>query len=700
MQLDEISALVDHGRFPEAVRELESLRDDVGTGDMTRLGNILYLLGLALVGTGSVEEALKAAEDCLILSKETNDPLKEVDALIIKSSALQTDQRMGRSTEHIATAERVLQSIGMQQSWWDRVLVKGVVTAKAGIDATTAGGSENTITISLSEYSQRDTMVSLLHGQAFLRRGELETAYELWQQSLRLAKEAEHTPSVLKLLAALAECHWDTGDRDKCMEYMEKYLEVAEQGGDKLIIAKGLEKYGRWLMQSGEIMDATEKLTRGLDIAEILDATPVKCAILDVMGWLHYGKGEIDTALELWQRYASMVEGNDVATTARDLLHFGMIEQARGNYDFALRHYGKCVELLNKTDHFDLLHQVFARLIPLTIEEGNLDDARHFIAEVDELRLKFPLKKAWDQAARLYDALVQRSSDRAAQKFGAGFKLEEIVAEDVTDHQITTIAMINLCDLLLLELKIFGNKKVLEGVKMLVARLVEFAKKQGSVTLSIEASMLQADIALLELDATTALSILSEAQAAAEEKELGKWARMVSTKFDAALEQVQQWENLSLEDASFEERWAMAEIDQALERMRLLKAEDAPSLPQEDPVMLLLLHESGLSLFSKPFRDSLLDDQLIGGMITAIVGFSKEAFSTSGSLERIRHQDYTLLIKPSEPLLFCYVFRGQSYTAIEKLDTFMRKISMSDEVWHKLSASVSEMDDELESYLE
>ena len=101
-------------------------------------------------------------------------------------------------------------------------------------------------------------------------------------------------------------------------------------------------------------------------------------------------------------------------------------------------------------------------------------------------------------------------------------------------------------------------------------------------------------------------------------------------------------------------------------------------LPEEEPRMVLILDDSGVCLYSKNFtEDTPLHDQLIGGFLTSINAFMQEAFSLSGSIERIKNQDNTILLKNVGPYLFSYVFEGQSYSAIQKLDKFTENLQNS-----------------------
>ncbi|MCK5183084.1 MAG: hypothetical protein KAQ95_02175, partial [Candidatus Heimdallarchaeota archaeon] len=80
---------------------------------------------------------------------------------------------------------------------------------------------------------------------------------------------------------------------------------------------------------------------------------------------------------------------------------------------------------------------------------------------------------------------------------------------------------------------------------------------------------------------------------------------------------------------------------------------------------------------------------LLSGFISSINAFFKEVFDTSGSIERIKHQELTVLLKPVESVLFCYVFKGQSYSAIKKLEEFILMLQNKNViVWKALQKQI------------
>jgi len=103
--------------------------------------------------------------------------------------------------------------------------------------------------------------------------------------------------------------------------------------------------------------------------------------------------------------------------------------------------------------------------------------------------------------------------------------------------------------------------------------------------------------------------------------------------------------------------------------------------------MLLILKQTGQPIFNKNFLQSKFskDESLLSGFISSINAFFKEVFETSGSIERIKHQELTVLLKPVEAILFCYVFKGQSYSAIKKLEEFILLLQVErEDTWSAL----------------
>lgn len=124
----------------------------------------------------------------------------------------------------------------------------------------------------------------------------------------------------------------------------------------------------------------------------------------------------------------------------------------------------------------------------------------------------------------------------------------------------------------------------------------------------------------------------------------------------------------------------LAELENMVNKI-IRKRAEIPDITEESPFMFLMIAVSGMSIFSKIFVDQdLMDEQLIGGFITAINIVTQQAFSDQDAIEGIRHQEFTLLLKylGSTRILCVYVFKGQTYFAMQKLKTFIETVQYSE----------------------
>ncbi len=100
------------------------------------------------------------------------------------------------------------------------------------------------------------------------------------------------------------------------------------------------------------------------------------------------------------------------------------------------------------------------------------------------------------------------------------------------------------------------------------------------------------------------------------------------------------------------------------------------SITRPEPVILLVMAESCILLYSRPFSSGMTGEtELISGFLKTIHSFSKAAFGSD--LDRMRIGDYTIVVVAEEQLLMTYVCRGPSYGALQQLKTFKNIISKS-----------------------
>ncbi len=91
---------------------------------------------------------------------------------------------------------------------------------------------------------------------------------------------------------------------------------------------------------------------------------------------------------------------------------------------------------------------------------------------------------------------------------------------------------------------------------------------------------------------------------------------------------------------------------------------------------LYVLNKDGLCLYQYPFRESIADQDLLGGSLMAIQGLMKEMIQTDKSLKVIDHEDTKLIFKQSDHAVVVMIADDDLYIIHHKLEQLLREFEM------------------------
>ena len=196
-----------------------------------------------------------------------------------------------------------------------------------------------------------------------------------------------------------------------------------------------------------------------------------------------------------------------------------------------------------------------------------------------------------------------------------------------------------------------------------------------------ETYLLQAKLSILTFDIKKAQVLLTQAQRLAESHGLDLLAMKISNEHDNLLIQTKLWKGDA--EISLSERLELANLKEQMEYMSRKRILEVPEQKNEESVLFLILTEGGNPIYSHWFiKEKNLEDHLFGGFLSSINAFIKEIFSEG--LDRASFGKYTLLMKSISPFLICYIFKGPSYYAIQRVKLLNSKIKSNEEVWQTL----------------
>jgi len=288
--------------------------------------------------------------------------------------------------------------------------------------------------------------------------------------------------------------------------------------------------------------------------------------------------------------------------------------------------------------------------------------------------------KSIDLMYLLDKALVLKTSLRARDRGKAEEILMQLLESENLTHDVRYRTLINLCELLLIELRMTNDLSVLDELNQFLGQLLELAEKSHSYWILCETYLLQAKLALISLDLKEARRLLTQGQWIAERYGIKLLAIKISNEHDEFLKQLNMWENLKESSSSLKERMEFARLDEQMENMVRRRPLEISPLSNEEPVFLLIVSEGGKPIFSQSFEeDQSFEGYLFGGFFTAINSFISEKFSEG--LDRASFGEHTLLMNSISPFLMCYVYKGQSYSAQQRIRYFIEELQDDKDAW-------------------
>ncbi len=294
-------------------------------------------------------------------------------------------------------------------------------------------------------------------------------------------------------------------------------------------------------------------------------------------------------ALELCQkslvRFEEIDESDTYPYSVWPQLNLGIIYQAMGDFEAASENFKKCLTLSEESGTMFAAAYALYYLTTLAVDNDRFEEAKVYSQHLDTLNSQgsssnkirkvshWPIRVI-NSFSRITEALVLKTSPRLKDKVRAQEMLQQLVEEEPINFDITYSVILNLCELLLFELRASGETDVFQETKSLVQRLATQAQNQHLFPYVVNTLILQAKLAMVEGDLITAAQFLDQAQLTAKEKSLIRLSKKVSTEIIQLESQYDNWQRLIQSNAPIQARLEQAQLKDYLKNaLRLARLE-------------------------------------------------------------------------------------------------------------------------------
>ena len=623
-------------------------------------------------------EIIKKYEKQESLTKED-----QLSVLLTKGGLYLYKQRTRKALQIYEVAYQISQDLGLVPETIRALIGKAYVGFIGNLDKASnyiedAERKLNTIVEDPSTEKLRRDLLFIKSWTLFLK-SKMKDAVESARECLRLTEEVK-LGNKLDLAATYSLFGWIynfPGKRGKALDYAMKSLEYIKELNNPPYTAGNYNLIASIYLAEGDYDKALQYSKLCLSIEGISGRT--KLDTLINLGRIYYFKSEINRALKYTQQALALAEALNITDQLITLLFsMGYLYRVIGENDLAREHFERCITLSEKWGINRFIGIALSLLTITYIDEKAPEIADRYFSRLSELYNQQEATRGNYLSTKAY---ILKNSTRMRDRVEAQTIFKELIEIAQGDTLIWTLG--SLCDLLLEELSLYNDLKILDEIIPLISRSLEMAEKARNYSWLAETKLLQAKLALIQMKFEEGRQLMIEAQCIADLHGLNLLAWGISTEHDNLLEQKNVWETAKKDEVSISERIELASTDQVLERIQGKRTVETPEKVEEKSTVLLILAEGGTLIFSYPFSDEWrIDEDLFSSFLSAFSSFSTEFFSKG--LDRAKFGENMMLLESVGSFSFCYLFQGQTYLARKKLLEFTKKVQNSQTLWQDL----------------
>ncbi len=473
-------------------------------------------------------------------------------------------------------------------------------------------------------------------------------------------------------------------DADRGLEYLKYSLSLWDKIEPRLEKAMTHLCIGITLYSAkGELEQSINYLEQALAIAEEINHKYGIAFIHLNLGSSYRFKGELNISLKHYENSLNLFkEINNRRNVAMLYDFIGELLSEKGEFEQALKNIEKSIAISKEIGSPITIISAFGTAFEISLENNDMDKAYKYFQDFKKMSEQFNSPRI-ELRLVFQEAMLLKKSQRIRDKAKAEELLKKSLEKSDTHFDFTIKILIHLCDLYLTELRTTNNLEVLDEINPLINRLLEIAEKSHSYWILGETYILQASLALITLDLKEARRLLTQGQQVAEKYGLKMLARKISNEHDELLKQLTIWENLKKSEATLTERLQLARLNEQMDNVLRQRVVEPDEIQDEESVVILIISQGGNPVFSQSFVEGWsFQDHLFGGFLSAINSFSDEMFSQG--LDRAIFGEYTIIMNAISPFIICYLFKGQSFLAQQRMKHFIDAIQNDKKMWETI----------------
>jgi tetratricopeptide (TPR) repeat protein len=418
-----------------------------------------------------------------------------------------------------------------------------------------------------------------IKSQILWRQGKPDDALNLIATGKELLKSIhpENPAEVNKRAARLADIKgWIyiyEGDINKAKENMVYSFELREDVGDQRELALSYYLKGNIYFYYRIDWDYSQKcIQKAFDLAKKTNFKSLMSMCFTRLGDFHFFHSDLDRASDFYNHAFELAKDiNYKRGIAFSLGGLAYIYEQKGNLKRALIFADESVKTSQEMGDIFGMNENLDTSFWFCLINNDLKRAKYYLSRMEQTMANFDvkIKKIFFQ---LDNALLLKTSPLVSDQVKSREILKEMVEEKTLFEasiffEAAYRALLNLCDLLLDELRKTNNLELLKEIQNYIIQMLKASKNAKSYWWLAETYMLQAKLELITLDLKKAEESITQAQKITEKCGLVQLNERIMIEQSELHKQINKWERLQNSKTTITELIDLAQIDDQLIRM-------------------------------------------------------------------------------------------------------------------------------------
>ncbi len=530
--------------------------------------------------------------------------------------------------------------------------------------------------------------------------GALSAAEMVIQLSQDFGSESSYIEGVLSKIDVLLR----SGNVKEAMTLVEEIQPLIARKSRELengssleeLLARYFRLHGNLLSYLGRYDEGAKLYEQGFSILkESQKFRYERWALLNNLGNYHYVKGHLDQAEQYLTKAIRDAKevGNEVAV-AFSSMNLGRVFQAKGDLRQAYDIFLGIRALLTRMPRYLFESVVLFYLIQVAIEIGDLDRLPEYLSDLERIAGREGVSD--DELALLYmgRALYELHKGRLSSIARAQEYLRAVDSLRVSQLRWSDAKLLELA-ILLQEALIIRNDEILLEIEGILNRLEEHARENFLDALLAELYPLRAQLELLRGNWEQARRFFLMGWDIAHQQKLGFLAKKISSMYENAWELASNIDPNSFSSSHNKETLKL--MSDSVHSLIFKSSMARQEQEWERPVFFLIMQDTGIMVFSRTYFEGFDDKSLIGGFLATVNMFASEVFVEKGSIQIMKYENWNVMMKRTDKLIFAYAFQGPSFRSRAIIDGVIEKVYSSPELLEYLEKQIFKKSDEKET---